>query len=113
MVRFSPEGYKEGDTEFPLSIWAYARLRQFAYDRGIRSIGYAGRTFVNRLVAHAQFVKWDLSKLEFSLGHGDTDRSLVTHPEIDQETYARLCKAGRFGPGELLEVAISLQGVKQ
>ncbi|AMM13891.1 hypothetical protein AX768_07030 [Burkholderia sp. PAMC 28687] len=113
MARFSPEGYNEGDMEFPVSVWAYARLKDFARDRGIMSVGHAGRILVTRLLTHARFVKWDLSKLEFSMGHGATDRSLITRTGVDPEDVTRLCKAGWFGPEELLEVALSLQGVKE
>jgi hypothetical protein len=99
-----------GDVEFPISAEAFNALRDFAFTRG-KTMGWAARIFVNRFLMQAKYVKMNLSRLEFKKPEV-TDMFFTTHLDTTDEDILALATAGRFYAHEILEVAISLVGLK-
>lgn len=103
--------YQEGDIEYPISQASFDRLREFALTHG-KANRWSARSLVDRLLAQARYVRHDFSLLEFRKPEPQV-RFFATQLDISDRGILALCKAGRFGPGDLLDVALRLEGLKQ
>lgn len=104
--------HNKGDTTFPMTRWAHSRLWNMADEQG-RGTGCMARRLVRRFLVHAKYVQYDFSKLKFINNSQPADLFMVLSLDIEQDDVFKLCRAGRFSPDKLLEVAVSLEGLKQ
>lgn len=111
-MAFSPLGYQAGDVTYPLSVCVNGRLRKLAKDRnkGLRDVA---RVWAARFLTHARYVNFDLSKLEFQHAGTAPEVFFTASLHLADEDVLKLCAAGRFDASQLLELSLSLVGLKQ
>lgn len=112
-MAFNPANVQPTDTVWLLSKYCYNRLRAPHTSMG-KSMGATARRVVNEFFRMCREVDYDLSKLKFQIMDFEP-RSipLTIGIEMKKKELEQVCRAGRFGPDEILEIALSCQGKKQ
>ncbi|MFM0178834.1 hypothetical protein PQR52_10230 [Paraburkholderia aspalathi] len=111
-MSFDPSTYQPTDTDWTVSKWAYNRIC-FMAAQEVRSRPATARRMINRFLKLAKAVDYDLTRLHFDMC-GESQNIVVSFGVVFRDgEVERVCRAGRFGPGDLLEVAVSLRGLKE
>jgi len=112
-MAFNPGNYQPTDSVWMLRKSSYHRLRSPATSMG-KSTGATARRVVNEFFRMCRGVDYDLSKLKFQIADFEPRNVPVTLGiEMRTKEVEQVCRAGRFGPDEILEIALSCQGKKQ
>ena len=111
-MSFDPSMYQPTDVEWMISKWAYNRIC-FTAAQEARSRPAAARRMVNRFLKLAKEVNYDMTRLHFDMA-GEPQNTTISFGVVFRDgEIERVCRAGRFGPGDLLEVAVSLRGMRE
>ncbi|MFM0199774.1 hypothetical protein PQR53_07810 [Paraburkholderia fungorum] len=111
-MSFNPAMYQPTDTDWMLSKWAYNRLCYTSAQVGLSRPATA-RRMLNSFLKLAKSVDYDLSRLKFDIANEALDIPVSFGVIFRDGEVERVCRAGRFAPDSLLEVAISLRGLKE
>lgn len=110
-MAFNPASYQPTDTDWMVSKWAYNRIC-FTAAQEVRSRPATARRMLNRFLKFAKAVDYDMTRLHFDMSN-EAQNVVISFGVVFRDgEVEQVCRAGRFGPGELLEVAVSLRGLK-
>jgi len=113
-MAFNPVKVQPTDSVWLLSKYSYNRLRAPATSMG-KSTGATARRVTKEFFSLCREVDYDLSKLKFQIMTDVEPRNIpVTFGILmRKEPLEMICRAGRFAPDEILEVALSCQGKRE